>query len=156
MYLPNMTDNDSKFINYAITRYLAAREHSRHELLSKLLRKEHDAQLCHQQIDKFSQANIQSEQRFAESLVRSRINKGMGEDRIRRELNEHHIEQELINHTFAVQDADWFELALKVYTKKYGEQPATSWQEQQKRSRFLQYRGFSYEQIHFANQAFVK
>ena len=151
-----MTDNESKIINYAITRYLAAREHSRHELLIKLLRKEFDAQLCQQQIDKFSQANIQSDQRFAESLVRGRINKGIGEQRIRSELKEHNIEQELISHAFAVQDEDWFDLVLKVYKKKYGGQPAASWQEQQKRSRFLQYRGFSYAQIHYANQVFAK
>jgi regulatory protein len=151
-----MTDNESKIINYAITRYLAAREHSRHELLNKLLRKEHDAQLSQQQIDKFSQADIQSDQRFAESLVRGRVNKGIGEQHIRSELKEHYIEQELVSQAFEVQDEDWFELALKVYIKKYGDTLAVSWQEQQKRSRFLQYRGFSYEQIHYVNQVFAK
>lgn len=156
MYSPNMTDNESKIINYAITRYLAAREHSRHELLNKLLRKEHDALLSQQQIDKFSQADIQSDQRFAESLVRIRINKGIGEQRIRGELKEHNIAQEHISHAFEVQDVDWFGLVLKVYIKKYGDKPAPSWQEQQKRSRFLQYRGFSYEQIHYVNQVFAK
>jgi regulatory protein len=151
-----MTDNESKIINYAITRYLAAREHSRYELLIKLLRKEHDAQLSQQQINKFSLANIQSDRRFAESLIRGRINKGIGEQRIRSELKEHNIEQEQVSHAFVEQDQDWFELVLQVYTKKYGDKPAASWQEQQKRNRFLQYRGFSYEQIHYANQVFTK
>ena len=151
-----MTDNECKIINYTITRYLAAREHSRHELLRKLRLKEHDLELSLQQIDKFSAANIQSEARFSESLVRGRINKGFGEYYIRCQLSEHKIDQELIN--TAIENCvielqvDWYELACEVLGKKYRNMPANDWQEQQKRSRFLQYRGFDHEQIRYANQ----
>ncbi|MFT4938271.1 MAG: regulatory protein [Paraglaciecola sp.] len=153
-----MTDNECKIINYTITRYLAAREHSRHELLRKLTLKEHDLKLSLQQIDKFSAANIQSEARFAESLVRSRINKGFGEHYIRCQLSEHKIDKELISQAIesCITDlqVDWSELACEVLAKKYRHTPAENWQEQQKRSRFLQYRGFDHEQIRYATQKF--
>ena len=151
-----MTDNERKIINYAITSYLAAREHSRHELLRKLTLKQHDLELSLQQIDKFSAANIQSEARFAESLVRGRINKGFGELFIRGQLSEHKIAKDLIKQ--AIENCvtelqiDWYELACKVLAKKYRDTPAKDWLEQQKRSRFLQYRGFDHEQIRYANQ----
>ena len=155
-----MTDNANKIINYTITRYLAAREHSRHELLRKLLLKEYDQALSLQQLDKFSAANIQSEARFAESLVRGRINKGFGEQYIRSQLTEHRIEpgiiSQAIENCITELQIDWYELACQVLAKKYREVPAKNWQEQQKRNRFLQYRGFDHEQIRYAKQYFGK
>jgi regulatory protein len=88
-----------------------------------------------------------SEKRFAQVMVRSRISKGVGEQRIQRELAEHEISHELIEAAFSEQDQDWDELALQVYVKKFGLIAPKDWQEQQKRNRFLQYRGFSHEQI---------
>lgn len=132
------------------------REHSRSELMSKLLSKDFAKDLCELQLDKYVQANLLSEQRFAEVLVRSRVGKGVGEQRIRRELAEHEIPQELIEAAFAEHATDWQELVRRVYVKKYGQTAPESWQEQQKRQRFLLYRGFSYEQIRQVSQLFAK
>jgi regulatory protein len=130
-----MTDNDIKIINNTISRLLAIREHSRRDLLTKLLNKNYDKDLCETQLDKYTQANLLSEKRFAEVMVRSRIGKGVSEQRIQRELAEHEISHKLI------------EAAFSAHLKKYGLEVPKDWQEQQKRNRFLQYRGFSHEQI---------
>ena len=45
---------------------------------------------------------------------------------------------------------DWFELAVKVFDKKYVNKPAKDFKDQQKQQRFLYYRGFTHEQIHYA------
>ena len=45
---------------------------------------------------------------------------------------------------------DWFELAVKVFDKKYACKPAKDFKEQQKWQRFLYYRGFTHEQIRYA------
>ena len=148
-----MTDNDIKIINDVLTRLLAMREHSRYELRKKLILRDIDLKLALPQLDKFTAADIQSELRFAQSLVRSRAAKGKGPQRIRAELREHQIDDELAKRALAEQDIDWFELARQVMVKKYGEGKAPSWQEKQKRSRFLQYRGFSLEQIQYAHQS---
>lgn len=146
----NMTDNDLKIINNAITRFLARREHSRQELLTKLVSRGLDETLCRQQIDAFTEQNIQSDRRYAESLVRSRAQKGQGENRIKAELREHNISTNVFYEVNQELEIDWFELARSVALHKYGECPPKDWQEQQKRSRFLQYRGFSLEQIKYA------
>jgi regulatory protein len=151
-----MAENELKIINNAIGRYLAGREHSKFELLRKLLSKEYDAELCHQQINKFTEANLQSDARFAESFVRGRVNKGIGEQRIRAELKEHNISSDTIKQAIVEQNIDWFELVSTVYQKKYGKTPASDWKEQQKRSRFLQYRGFDLEQIRYVNPLLAK
>ncbi|QHJ13629.1 Regulatory protein RecX [Paraglaciecola mesophila] len=142
-----MTDNDSKNIKYSITKYLSMREHSCHELLKKLLAKGYERALCEHRISQFSQADIQSDLRYAEMIVRSRVSKGKGEQLIRNELSQHAIEPELIELAITEQNVDWDALALEVSQKKFGNKPAKDWHEQQKRNRFLLYRGFSHEQI---------
>lgn len=147
----NMTDNDLKIINNSITRLLARREHSRHELLNKLLARGMDAKLCLEQLDKFTEKDIQSDIRFTESLFRARTQKGYGENRIKGELREHNIDGDIAQQVMAELEIDWFELAASVARQKFGEFPAADWQEQQKRNRFLQYRGFTLDQIKYAN-----
>ncbi|WP_166424937.1 regulatory protein RecX [Paraglaciecola sp. 20A4] len=142
-----MTDNDSKNIKYSITKYLSMREHGYRELLKKLLAKGYDKALCEARIKQFSDADIQSDLRFAEMIVRSRVAKGVGEQRIRNELIQHEVARELIERAIVEQEIDWDALILQVAFKKFGRKPAKDWHEQQKRNRFLLYRGFSHEQI---------
>ena len=145
-----MTDNDVKIITNTITRLLASREHSRNELIRKLQQKGFEPQVCYEQIDKFSEQNIQSDSRFAEMLIRSRAKKGYGESRVRNELKEHSIDSDVIAQAMLESEVDWFELAAQVLSRKYGEAPPKDWKEQQKRQRFMQYRGFNLEQIKYA------
>jgi regulatory protein len=149
-----MTDPQLKIINYSITRLLAMREHSEYNLLKKLLDKGFDVGLCEQQIEQFKKKNIQSDSRFADSLIRGRARKGQGEVRIRAELNEHKISADTYLPIFAELEIDWFELAQRVLAKKYKTPALDDWKEKQKRQRFLQYRGFSMEQIKFAMETF--
>lgn len=143
----NMTDNDEKIINHTITRLLATREHSLHELRTKLTAKQFDSHLIEQQLDKFVANNVQSEQRFVESYIRSKANKGQGPMRIRMALREHQIDDFLIEQGVVNAEVDFYQIASQVYLKKYGGKPVEDWQDKQKRMRFLQYRGFDQEQI---------
>jgi regulatory protein len=145
-----MADKDVKIIKYTITRLLAGREHSKHELLKKLLLRDFDRNLSLEWIDKFSQHNLQSNERFAEALIRGRSNKGIGESRIRNELKEHQISEEIVKAAMLELNIDWFELALNVFDKKYSSKPAKDYKDQQKQQRFLYYRGFTHEQIRYA------
>jgi regulatory protein len=66
-------------------------------------------------------------------------------------LREHQISDDLAIAAMAEQEIDWYALARQVMVKKYGAGTAPSWEEKQKRSRFLQYRGFTTDQIQFAH-----
>jgi SOS response regulatory protein OraA/RecX len=72
IYFVNMAENEVKIIKYSITMLLAGREHSKHELLKKLLIAYFEGHLCIECIDKFNQNNLQSNVRFTESLIRGR------------------------------------------------------------------------------------
>ena len=151
-----MAENDPKIIKFTITRLLASREHSQHELLNKLLQRKFDRQLCIEWIEKFRQKNLQSDSRFAGLLVRIRTNKGIGESRIRNELKEHRISQDIIDAAIQEEDIDWFELALQVFEKKFANTAEVDWKGQQKQQRFMYYRGFSQEQIKYATESTKK
>jgi len=69
--------------------------------------------------------------------------------RIERELKEKGIEQDLIEQSFAV-EIDWFELAYECGLRKFRSLDLYDYKEKQKAFRYLAYRGFSMDQIHFA------
>ncbi len=127
---------------------LARREHSAHELKTKLTTKfpefaEHIAQV----LTDLQRDNLQSDHRFAEAFVASRIRKGQGPYRISQELKQRGVASGDAKQALATCGQDWFQLAAEVAQRKYGNAPCDSLQERARRSRFLQYRGFSSEQI---------
>ncbi len=129
-------------------RQLARREHSRVELVRKLsVDFAAEAVLIERVLDQVAAEGLQSDTRFAEAFVASRIRRGQGPQRIRRELTERGIDVELIQHTLTTADVDWCALALTVSAQKFGRKPAEDWPERARRARFLQYRGFGADEI---------
>jgi len=133
---------------------LARREYSCSELAKKLTTKlllaDEDQAILSTVLETLVKDDLLSDERFAESLVRSRVRKGHGPRRITQELHQCGIGAKLT--ALVLQDcgADWHHQAAAVADKKYGSQPANDIKETAKRSRFLQYRGFNAEQIAFA------
>ncbi|MBI2783222.1 MAG: regulatory protein RecX [Gammaproteobacteria bacterium] len=129
-------------------RQLARREHSRVELVRKLsVDFAAEAVLIERVLDQLVAEGLQSDTRFAEAFVASRIRRGQGPQRIRRELTERGIDVELIQHTLTTAEVDWCALALTVSTQKFGRKSAEAWPERARRARFLQYRGFGADEI---------
>ena len=129
-------------------RQLARREHSRVELVRKLsVDFAAEAVLIERVLDQLVAEGLQSDTRFAEAFVASRIRRGQGPQRIRRELTERGIDVELIQHTLTTAEVDWCALALSVSTQKFGRKSAEDWPERARRARFLQYRGFGADEI---------
>jgi regulatory protein len=67
--------------------------------------------------------------------------------RIRRELQERGVPEELIEQAFESMDVDWSDAIATVREKKFGRKLPSEFKERSRQSRFLQYRGFSGEQI---------
>ncbi|GAA0857760.1 regulatory protein RecX [Aliiglaciecola litoralis] len=144
-----MSDNERKIINHSITRLLSRREHSQVEIINKLLLKGLDESLIRQQLTLFVEKDIQSDVRFVESFIRSKVQKGQGKQRIEMALKQHNIDENVIAQGFAENFQDFNQIALHVYRKKYADKPIVDWQDKQKRMRFLQYRGFNTAQINY-------
>ncbi len=123
---------------------LARREHSRKELKRKLSKRFDDESIVDEQLDRLSDENLQSDSRFAESFVRQRYNRGYGPLRIRQELLQRGISDGDIQAAMAdEEDYDWCASAAAVLSRKYGNLPAIELKEKARRTRFMQYRGFS-------------
>ena len=127
--------------------YLARREHSCRELLHKLLGKGCDSTLAAEVVKKLESEHLVSDDRFMESLIRARRNRGYGPVRIQKELQEKGVESEAISHCLDVTGREWLEVIRRVQRKKFGSKIPKSYAERARQARFLQYRGFTYDQI---------
>lgn len=122
---------------------LALREHSRQELLLKLLQRDYPRADIVLVLADLAQNNLQSDARFTEAYVYSRSSKGYGPERISMELQQKGISDSLI-HDFLYDDEKWREIADRVYVKKFGRSAPKDLREKIKRQQFMRYRGFAY------------
>ncbi|MGK0249295.1 MAG: regulatory protein [Oleispira sp.] len=134
---------------------LSRREYSRHELYQKLIARAPSETYLLQLLDQLIASGYQCDQRFAESFLRSRINRGLGLMRIERELKEKGIEQDLIEQILQA-DIDWFELAYDCGLRKFNSLDLNDYKEKQKAFRYLAYRGFSMDHIQFAIEHYLE
>ena len=133
-------------------RLLAMREHSVKEITTKISltasANQKSLNLVYAVIDELLSNNYLSDQRFAESYVRSRRNKGFGPVKIHNELLEKGIKNNVIDEFINLNSSIWYENAAKQYQKKYGSEPVSDYKEWIKRARFMQSRGFNTDHIH--------
>jgi regulatory protein len=130
-------------------------EYSRHELYKKLIARASSETYLLQLLDQLIESGYQCDQRFAESFLRSRINRGLGLIRIERELKEKGIDQDLIAQILQA-DIDWFELAYECGLKKFNSLDLNDYKGKQKAFRYLAYRGFSMDHIKFAIEHYLE
>jgi regulatory protein len=134
----------------AAVRLLARREHSTRELKRKLQSKGHAAEEVERVVDKLAAKRLVSDERFAESFIAHHGRRGHGPLRIRAELRQQGASDEVIEAALANAGIDWAQVAAEVRRRKFGHQPAKTALERAKQARFLQYRGFSADQIRAA------
>ncbi len=128
--------------------FLARREHSRKELYHKLAKRGYEDADIDAALLRLAQKGLQSEERFAEAFVQSRVLRGQGPVKISAELRRRGITDEWISRLARSGEYDWFELANASYLKKYGDSKPVDYQDKARRLRFLQQRGFDVAQCH--------
>lgn len=126
---------------------LARREHSEQELRRKLSAREFDQDLIEPLLQELKQEGLQSDHRFTEAFVHQRIEKGYGPLRISRELQERGIADGLADEILVACAVDWQASARRVREKKFGSTIPAQFSEKARQLRFLQYRGFSTDQL---------
>ncbi len=126
---------------------LARREHTRKELVHKLTIRDFPEDVIETVVDRLSEQNLQSDERFTEAFVNMRRKKGQGPVRILNDLQERGVSQILQEDHVDSHDEIWSEMITQVRLKKFGSSLPKDFPERAKQSRFLQYRGFTSEQI---------
>ncbi len=126
-------------------RHLARREYSRSELEKKLAAYG-EVDEVRRVLDRMGELGLQSDERFADSFVRSRGDR-FGRRRIEHELAQRGIDADAAG---AALDSnlgvDELARARAVWSKKFGQQPADA-REWARQARFLATRGFASELI---------
>ena len=127
-------------------RLLAIREHSLMELKRKLTAKASADDDVEAVLNRMVETGLQSDQRFAESYVRSRGGR-LGTARLKHELAERGIADDLVQSALTQElGSDELTRARVVWTKKFGTPPAGA-AEWAKQARFMQSRGFNVDVI---------
>ena len=130
--------------------FLARREHSLYELRGKLSRRDYPEEEIDAALQRLLAKGLQSDERFTQAYLQSRQLSGLGPYKVIAELKRRGVDEALVDQVMRKQDFDWYQHAVQVYQKKYADTPVSDYKERAKRSRFLQQRGFSSEQIQHA------
>ncbi|WBA79688.1 regulatory protein RecX [Endozoicomonas sp. GU-1] len=128
---------------------LARREHGFTELARKLSGR-FPRELVLDALTRLREERLQSDDRFVESFVYSRQQRGYGPVRIKAELFQKGVDSELIGQYLLEQDDHWDELAKAVKERKFGASVPRDHKERARQTRFLAQRGFSMSQIYSA------
>jgi len=135
---------------------LARREHSRLELYQKLKKKQFEPSIINAELDKLSNEDLQSDERFAEAFLRSRIEKGKGPNIILSELLQRGVDELLASNILdSITEGQWCEMAFQTMNKKLGNESELDYDKQLKLMKFLNYRGFTRSQIEKAKDLLI-
>jgi len=126
---------------------LARRDHSEFELKQKLQLREFLAIDIEVAIEKMLEKQYLCDERFATSFCRYRVNRGFGWRFIANELKQKGVCSVIIQQLYKSCEIDWYLQAEIAYNKRFGVMPIKDQKDKAKRSRFLQYRGFSTDEI---------
>jgi len=130
---------------------LARREHSEFELRQKLNLREFGANDIELAIERLLEKDYLSDDRFAQSSCRHRANRGYGWRYIATELKQKGVCSTIIQQLRENCEIDWYLQAELAYNKRFIDSrlkdPLAAQKEKAKRIRFLQYRGFSMDEI---------
>lgn len=127
---------------------LVRREHSRKELARKLGERGIEVEDALAAVDKLTGDGWQSDTRFAEMLVRTRVAHGQGPVRIRAELGTHGLDQDKIEAAMQEFDGSWTEAAREVARRRFGLDPVVADVAQRRKvADFLYRRGFDGEAV---------
>jgi len=128
---------------------LARRDYASGELRARLIDKGHEVPIVETLVADFVTKRLIDDARYAERYVAYKAARGQGPVRIRQDLKALGLPGELIA---AALDAgpDFRRLAAAARARKFGARPPASYQDKARQARFLQYRGFSADDIRSA------
>jgi regulatory protein len=139
----------------AALRHLARRDFGSTELRERLRAQGYGEEAAAQVLSELTGEGLLDDTRFAASYVTVHAGRGQGPVRIATMLRGLGLADEVISAALA-SGPDWQALALRVRRGKFGAKPPASWPEKARQARFLQYRGFSSDDIRAATDADVE
>jgi regulatory protein len=141
---------DERTVRTAALALLAGRDFGRAELARRLERRGYPAAIVAAVVEGLVAERLLSETRFVEQFIRQHAGRGHGPIRIRAELRERGVPAEEVEAGLEAAAQDWAAVARDVRRRRFGLSPPGDYAERARQARFLQYRGFSPEQVRAA------
>ena len=141
---------DERTVRTAALALLAGRDFARRELTARLIRKGFSEDTVDAVVERLAAERLQDEGRFTEQFVTRQARRGHGPVRIRMELRERGISDAEADAALDASGVDWAGLARAQRQRRFAGPPPRGFRERAKQARFLQYRGFSADQIRAA------
>jgi regulatory protein len=135
-------------------RALGRREHSAEQQPRKLESRGYDESTAAEAVGELSERGWQSDSRFAEMLIRSRVSQGYGRMYIEGDLRVAGVPDAEASAALEAADCDWNQAAIDLHARKFGTAPKTM-DERNKQYRYLAGRGFTSDQIRKAMKGAV-
>jgi regulatory protein len=132
---------------------LSRREHSLVELRQKLAARNFSPDEIDVTLERLAREGLASDERFAEAFIAAHARRGEGPVRIRAELQRRGVGADIIARHLTGETRDWPALAREVRLRRFGAAAPGDFRERARQSRFLEYRGFTMEQIRAALSA---
>jgi regulatory protein len=126
---------------------LARREHTCGELVQKLVTRGHPPASAEATVAALQREGLVSDERFVEMLLHARRGRGVGPLRIQQELRQKGVAPELIERWLDPSSPEWIAQVRRARQKKFGDSPPADRAEYARQVRFLQYRGYTFDQI---------
>jgi regulatory protein len=146
----NSLAKEIKSLRQTALKTLARREYSYWELQQKLLTKSENKQAIISVLDKLKSEKLLDDYRFAEAYIRMRSNRGYGHVRIQNELHQRGITDQISDEIINTMRNEWLSIIISVRKKRFGSNIPKDFNERAKQMRFLEYRGFTHDQIKIA------
>jgi regulatory protein len=141
---------DERTVRTAALALLAGREFGGAELARRLKRRGYPAASVDAVVAALAAERLLSDSRFTEQFVRQHVGRGHGPLRIRAELRERGVADADIDAALEAAGEDWVAVARAARRRRFGQAGPADYRERARQGRFLQYRGFSSEQIRAA------
>lgn len=125
---------------------LSRRDYSQLELQRKLAQRSCPLSIQTQLLAELAEDGLQSDHRFAISMIKYKAAAGYGPNVLKQLLKQHQITTDLYD-LQAETEIDWHQVVLNCYQKKFGDKPIKDYKDKQKRYRYLYSRGFTSDLI---------
>jgi regulatory protein len=145
-----VAEADERTVRTAALALLAGRDFGRAELARRLERRGYPAEVVVTVVEALVTERLLSETRFVEQFIRQHAGRGHGPARIRAELRERGVPEPEIDAGLEATGEDWAAVARDARRRRFGVSPPGDYPERARQARFLQYRGFTHEQIRAA------
>jgi regulatory protein len=142
--------DDASGARLAALRLLNRRDYCAAELVARLVERGVAGPTAAGVVQALDRERLVDDARYAEHFVAWHAGRGQGPIRIAHELAELGVAPALVEAAVQANSPDWRARCAKVRRRRFGDEPPAEWKERGRQARFLQYRGFSADQVRAA------